>query len=356
MDRLFDGLQFPFVIRDDAMVVIAQGEQSQATTSMFTDHWNELHRYTYTTPEACEAFYLDWTFRIPNLGCDCMSHWRELTSKYPPDFSSAKAFFGWGWARHNDVNERLGKPVFLLDEAYAMHYPAVWIDVEEPSITPTSDRLVITLATGDYYQSILDVSRPTIQAYAKKLGADYIELTNKTQDWWGLEKFRVGYFSKQYDRTLYIDADCLVQPETPDLFSVVDPDRIGFHNYNPYNPGGSELWLTTERSALLNSQGVYLEDYSEPVCQNTGVVVCSRHHDIWQGMRKPFPKKHCDEQFWIEYQAQKYPIQQLSYRFNNQLWFGDRFWQQCPESYIIHFAACPKETRLETMKRELATW
>jgi hypothetical protein len=332
-----------------------------ATYASTSDHWNELHRYVFTTPESCEAFYIDWTIRIPNLGCDCMAHWSELTSIKPPDFSSSKAFFEWGWARHNDVNQRLhavdGNHLpFSLDDAYAMHYPAVWVDVQEDEHPITSDRLVITLATGDYYQSILDVSRPTIRAYAQKIGADYIELTNKTQTWWGLEKFRVGHFSKQYDRTLYIDADCLVKPGTPDLFEVVSPDRIGFHNDNPYNPGGSELWLTSERSALLNSQGVSLRDYGEPVCQNTGVIVMSRHHDIWKGMQKPFPKKHCDEQFWIEYQAQQYPIQQLSYRFNNQYWFGDRFWNQCPGSYIIHFAACPRDNRLELMRKEISSW
>jgi hypothetical protein len=241
-----------------------------------------------------------------------------------------------------------------LNENYA--YPPVWIPTTETIPTPTSKRLIITIAVGDKYGEILELSRPLMEAYAKKCGADFVALTNATQRWWGLEKFRVKQFQKHYDRTIFFDADLLIKPETPDLFEIVDPARIGIHNDNPYNPGGNEAWLTSERSALLNSQGVQLADYSEPVCQNTGVVVCSRGHDIWNGMKKPFPMKHCDEQFWIEHQAQRYPIQQLTYKFNNQFWFGERFRAQNPSSFIIHFSGCAGRDRLGMMKDELKLW
>jgi hypothetical protein len=247
-----------------------------------------------------------------------------------------------------------------LNDAYP--YPPVWQPTVEAIPKPTSDRLVITIAVGEKYSRILDLARPLMEAYAKKCNADFVALTNQTQRWWGLEKFRVKAFQQHYDRVMFVDADVLIKPETPDLFKIVDPQRIGMHNDNPYNPGGTSMdvgnegWLNAERAGLLNSQGVYLDAYDEPVCQNSGVVVCSKHHDIWNGMTKPFPMKHCDEQFWIEYQAQKYPIQQLSYRFNNQYWFGERFHKQCPRSHIIHFAGCAGLDRLALMEKELSLW
>ncbi len=247
-----------------------------------------------------------------------------------------------------------------LNNAYP--YPPVWQPTVETIPKPTSDRLVITIAVGEKYSNILNVSQPLMEAYAKKCNADFIALTNETQRWWGLEKFRVKAFQEHYERILFLDADVLIKPETPDLFEIVDPQRVGMHNDNPYNPGhpgmevGNEGWLRAGRSGLLNSQGVFLSSYDEPVCFNSGVVVCSKHHDIWNGMTKPFPQHHCDEQFWIEYQAQRYPIQQLTYRFNNQYWFGERFRKQCPVSHIIHFAGCAGLDRLALMKQELKHW
>lgn len=88
-----------------------------------TRHWLELHNYVYTTPQEAERFYNDWYTRIPNLDCGCMADWIDLTKKLPPDFSSDQAFFEWGWARHNDVNEKLHTldhphPPFPLEKAY----------------------------------------------------------------------------------------------------------------------------------------------------------------------------------------------------------------------------------------------
>jgi hypothetical protein len=40
-----------------------------------------------------------------------------MEANYPPDFSSPESFFKWGWARHNDVNLRLGKPKFPYEDA-----------------------------------------------------------------------------------------------------------------------------------------------------------------------------------------------------------------------------------------------
>ena len=60
-----------------------------------------------------------------------------------------------------------------------------------------------------------------MEAYAKRIGADFVAITKPSQDWWGLEKFRVQPFAQSYERTLYVDADVFLTEETPDLFDVV---------------------------------------------------------------------------------------------------------------------------------------
>ncbi|KAJ2982127.1 hypothetical protein NUW58_g6509 [Xylaria curta] len=43
---------------------------------------------------------------------DCASHFRELLKKFPPQISSRNSAAGWACHVHNQVNERLKKPLF----------------------------------------------------------------------------------------------------------------------------------------------------------------------------------------------------------------------------------------------------
>lgn len=90
--------------------------------------WALLHSYAPTNATkwnlttARQWYDSEWTRLIPSCG-ECRVHWAELTKQYPPDFSSAKAFFEWSWARHNDVSTMHSKrPTITLDEAYRIYW------------------------------------------------------------------------------------------------------------------------------------------------------------------------------------------------------------------------------------------
>lgn len=107
--------------------VIPQQPQLQLEPSKTPQqHWELLHSYAFSSEwntHAASEWYQAWTFRIPNLGCDCRQHWRDLVSATPPDFSSADAFFRWTVAAHNAVNLRLDKPTMPIDAAIALYRP-----------------------------------------------------------------------------------------------------------------------------------------------------------------------------------------------------------------------------------------
>lgn len=67
--------------------------------------WAALHAMENPTPEEYQA----WLAMVPSYGCLCRAHWDELTAKHPPDFEN---FPQWAIDRHNDVNIRLGKPIW----------------------------------------------------------------------------------------------------------------------------------------------------------------------------------------------------------------------------------------------------
>ena len=70
--------------------------------------WEQLH--SCTNPS--QQWYDQWLESVPRFGCSCRKSWDELTKLHPPDFSSRKAFARWAIDRHNDVNRKLGKPIW----------------------------------------------------------------------------------------------------------------------------------------------------------------------------------------------------------------------------------------------------
>jgi Erv1 / Alr family len=62
---------------------------------------------------------LAWLAQFANkVRCaGCRKHWREVTAKLPPDFSSPAAYFRWTVRAHNAINRRLGKPIMKLQTA-----------------------------------------------------------------------------------------------------------------------------------------------------------------------------------------------------------------------------------------------
>jgi hypothetical protein len=120
------------------------------------------------------------------------------------------------------------------------------------AIDPAKSRLLITVATGDSFRELLKYTGPLMEAYAHRIGADFVAITKPAQDWWGLEKFRVHPFAQAYERTLYVDADVFLTEETPDLFDVVPTGHVAMHDDWSQLP--SFEWVFEERRNILQSQ------------------------------------------------------------------------------------------------------
>lgn len=77
--------------------------------------WAELHARpaAYQGDAEAEMAWLETFTR--RIGCgQCQTHWRELVGRMPPDLSSGAAYWRWGVDRHNDVNAKLGRPVWTV--------------------------------------------------------------------------------------------------------------------------------------------------------------------------------------------------------------------------------------------------
>lgn len=281
----------------------------------------------------------DWTPRIPSHECDCKQNWRELLKRHPIDWTSAQSAFESSWFLHNEVSRWHSKrPPITLDQAKFLYLGA----------EPTRTRCIVTVATGQKYHEILNVSRTSLMRYAAKCNADYYEITDAKFSDWKLEKFRVHEFAVKYARTLFLDADLWIRESCPSLFDVVDVAYVAMHD--DYSFQQSTGWLSNDRRLVLRSQNT-VGNAEFPHCYNSGVVLCSRvTSDIWFPPKQPLPNRHIAEQLWVEHQASKHLIFNLPTAFNCQWWMRD-FAALQRQSHIVHLADCP--TKLATL-RELA--
>jgi hypothetical protein len=233
-----------------------------------------------------------------------------------------------------------------LDDSTKADAPPVWNYkevVEPPTIQPilaptvTSTKAVVTVAVGEKGQQWLQLSRPSMEAYANRINADFHVLSDKTTPYPMGEKWRVGQYLDFYERLLFIDADVVVRPTAPDLFDMVPTNAVGLHDDLPYNTAGY-AWYFTEVEHVQRTQGFKLRPLTW--CLNTGLVVCSREHKaIWEPPTKPFQALHCFEQHLINVRIAEagFPVVMLPTKVHWQYWL-DRQKTIYPEGQFLHFA------------------
>ena len=89
-------------------------------------------------------------------------------------------------------------------------------------------RAMCTIAVGG---GVYEMGLPLMRRYARKIGADFFVFDDK---WISTEyspmllKWKVNtLFSMGYNRVLYVDADVLIKPESPDIFDEVPVGTLG---------------------------------------------------------------------------------------------------------------------------------
>lgn len=96
-------------------------------------------------------------------------------------------------------------------------------------------KLLVTLDIN-YSNQITNITYPYMKSYADKIGADFnIIMERKFPNCpINIEKFQLYDLSKNYDWTIFIDADALIHPNAPDVTEVYEKDIVIFNRYDLY--------------------------------------------------------------------------------------------------------------------------
>lgn len=89
------------------------------------------------------------------------------------------------------------------------------------------ERLILTICVnsndsnnkGNVYEKYAKYTLPLIEDYSKKVNSDFIVLNKPDCKYHTCNKYQIGNFLNEYKRVLYLDADIVIKPNSPDIFS-----------------------------------------------------------------------------------------------------------------------------------------
>ena len=91
-------------------------------------------------------------------------------------------------------------------------------------------KTVYTLDIGPYAPSITALTRPLLELWARRIGADLVVLNERRFPAWPVcyEKLQIHERARERgdDWSVYLDADALVHPDTPDFTRFIPRDTV----------------------------------------------------------------------------------------------------------------------------------
>ena len=218
--------------------------------------------------------------------------------------------------------------------------------------------LVLTLALGSAYQELATLTHPAIKAYADKIDADFMVISerkiSKTTAHW--EKFQIFDLLNDYERILYIDTDIIVRDDTPNMFDMVPNNQLGMFNEGKFTDRSKELMID-----ICKQYGVTLPGWDGEYF-NTGVIVISRCHKAL--FKKPekevfsfYEQSYLNMRIAEDKNLKELKMFGLSHHFNRMTCMDrftgeDRF-----NSYLIHYAGYPNIAHaINLVPLDIARW
>lgn len=214
------------------------------------------------------------------------------------------------------------------------------------------ENLVLTISIGNHYKNISEYTLPSIERYAKKIGADFINITEHNRDFitqkWN--KFYIHELLNEYKRILYLDIDILIREDCPNLFEIVPINKLGMFNEGRYTP----------RLEFLEQASEY---YNEPLSKwngrfyNSGVMLVSRIHKQLFKLPKGVDFVETDQPYLnLRITNDNIEMFDLDYKFN-RMDLLDKF---CGisrlDSYIVHYAGAPENIIFDVIKKDINQW
>ena len=224
---------------------------------------------------------------------------------------------------------------------------------------PKKKQLVTLSIGGNYLPNLTKYTLPLLKHYADKCSADFRIITEEKfkmnpKSGHGGEKFQLYELSEGYDWTIFVDADALINPDTPDWTEMVSKAQVVFHGVdmylNRFKPNaytrrsgqlcGACTWFTCfsdwTRDLWHPPEISWEEAMSniQPILQEQKTGLCSKEHLI--------------DDYIVTQNIHRYGLKVVTV-------LGDLI-QKCPNNYFLHLYNVEPEKKIVEIKQQLANW
>lgn len=210
-------------------------------------------------------------------------------------------------------------------------------------------------------KKMTNITLPPMKEYAKRIGADFIQLDHKPPLLTDDNKthyriLKVRDILEEYDRVLCLDADMLVNKNIPNIFTVVPENKMGsiFEDKGSRKPDRINKILGIQKHWGNVS---WKDNYT-----NAGTFVLSKEHrDIFLPHNGQYWIGWGSADLHMSYMAHKlgFEIMELPFKWNHMTMFSEKWNNNADrfQSYIIHYAGkgvfdSNVETRIEQIKKD----
>lgn len=135
---------------------------------------------------------------------------------------------------------------------------------------------VFTVRVNDYFPELCEITLPWIKAYAKRIGAEFHEITErKFPDFPPTyEKLQIHELGADSQWNILIDADMVLNSNFPDV-TQFNPQEIG-------------LYMTYDASFLFEPDQYFVRDGRRLGIATNFLAVHHCNHDVWTPLEMPF--------------------------------------------------------------------
>ena len=217
------------------------------------------------------------------------------------------------------------------------------------------NKALVTICSGEFFGRLAEITHPTLKAYAQRIGAEFISLTDADKYRYPtFKKLELGPMFERFDRILYVDTDIIIRDDAPDLFELVPPDCLGMMEESRYY---DRQLSTLKYMAQVGFDGTKWDQRYF----NAGVLVLSKcHRELL--VAAPSASAHVDEQNWLNTQIafRKTKMFPLPHRFNRLIFMDRLLGEDRLDAYFLHYAGFStifsQEDMLKLVAADAARW
>jgi len=215
-------------------------------------------------------------------------------------------------------------------------------------------KAIVTIAIGDEYRKIAELSHPTIKKYADRIGADFIcidkrGISQTTPHW---EKFQLYDILGKYDRVIYIDTDMIVRDDCPDLFEIVPEEKLGMFEEGQFTDRSKELMID-----ICKNYGITLPRWNGKYYNSGLIVMSKRHRELFLKPEKEIFSFYEQTYLNAVISRDKVDMLDLDYKFNRMTCMDRFIGEHRLGAYIVHYAGYPNlNIVIELIKKDLDKW